>query len=415
MENKDTLQNGTAFWKGMSSDKIPPEGSKSMIFHTEPVAVHGQFHPIISENRDPVEKDADERLRKLCEKALRKRYGREQQGEAEKKLAWELAALRKKGMAPLFLFCREWMDEAGLTAWDICGRGNLGCSMVAYLIGITDIDPFRYDLAPEFFFGYDGEKDVDVVINIPSSLRKKVEETANIREGVFTVYRAGKNHISFFLHDVLEILRRLSKSTGVKLSDIPYDAADDAMGLFCTDKGIRRNPAWGDLRDFQSEYGRILMEKAPLKTFDDWVRFFCLIHGTWAWQEMGEAMWGKSGNELAIFSSPEDLFDACLRAGIPRKEAFQIAMTVKLGKASPDWYPEWRKMRKTMLDTGIKEQRVNACEKTRYLFPKAHAIAYVQMYRKAGWFRTHYEQEYRQVLEEYEKAGMKPVRSDIKY
>ena len=411
--HKDTLQKGTALLKDVSSDKFLQDDG-TVIFHTEPAAAHGWFHPIISANQEPVEKDVDECIRKLCEKVLRKRYSREQQGEAERRLAWELAALQKKETASLLLFCKEWMDEAKLTAWDICVRGFTGCSMVAYLIGITDIDPFRFELAPEFFFGYDGEKNVDMMINIPSSLRKEIGKAADIQDRVFTVYRSGKDHFSLFLHDDLEILRRLSKRTGIKLSHIPYDT-DNAIELFCMGKGEKQNPIWENIPEFQNKFIRTLIEKTSPKTFDDWVRIFCLAYGTLSWQEIEEAAWSKSGKSLDIFSSQEELFISCLHACISRKEAFQITKIVKLGKADSGRCPQWKKMRKMMLDAGIEEQSVNACEKTQYLFSKAHIIAYMQMYQKIGWFRTHYEQEYRQVWEEYEKAAMIPVQSDIKY
>ncbi len=74
-------------------------------------------------------------------------------------------------------------------------------------------------------------------------------------------------------------------------------------------------------------------------------------------------------------------------------KSFKIMEFVRKGKASKD--PEtWAKHKETMRDAGIPEWYIESCQKIKYMFPKAHAAAYVMSAFRIAWFKVHRPAEY---------------------
>ena len=117
-------------------------------------------------------------LERECREGIVRRYGR-MTDEARARLAKELGIIRDKGFAPYFLVVRDIVRQAPRT----CGRGSAAASLVSYALGITHVDPIRYDLFFERFLNPGRVDPPDIDVDFPWDERDRVLEWVFARFG----------------------------------------------------------------------------------------------------------------------------------------------------------------------------------------------------------------------------------------
>ena len=145
---------------------------------------------IPSKKMYPYIDNQDEILSKICEEALLKKYPEVTEG-IKGRLKWELEAIKKSQSAFMFIQIKEIFDRLGLKPFEVHSRGTLGTSIVAYLCGISEVDPIRGKLCPYFFLGIDGDKEPDIDLNFSEEIQKRVHQVAGEISGVGTVIKPG--------------------------------------------------------------------------------------------------------------------------------------------------------------------------------------------------------------------------------
>ena len=132
----------------------------------------------------------------------------------------------------------------------------------------------------------------------------------------------------------------------------------------------------------------MLVDTRPT-TFDELIRISGLSHGTDVW--LGNA---QSLIEDGIVTLTEaiccrdDIMIYLIKQGLPPNPAFKIMETVRKGKALKD--PEqWKKYVDLMKEHNVPDWYIKSCEKIKYMFPKAHAAAYVTNAFRIAWFKVH--------------------------
>jgi DNA polymerase III alpha subunit len=108
-------------------------------------------------------------LRVLCEKGIRKRYG-EPTLQIKKRLDYELNIIRKKNFSSYFLVVHDIVSRCPRT----CGRGSSASSIVSYLLGITHVDPLKYNLFFERFLNMGRKDPPDIDVDFPWDERDEV-------------------------------------------------------------------------------------------------------------------------------------------------------------------------------------------------------------------------------------------------
>jgi len=103
-----------------------------------------------------------QRLRSLCEEGVMRRYGKWTQ-EIRHRLDYELQVIRDKGFAGYFLVVQDIIGSRRRT----CGRGSSASSIVSYLLGITHVDPLKYNLFFERFLNYGRKDPPDIDVDFP--------------------------------------------------------------------------------------------------------------------------------------------------------------------------------------------------------------------------------------------------------
>ena len=132
----------------------------------------------------------------------------------------------------------------------------------------------------------------------------------------------------------------------------------------------------------------MLLDTHPT-TFDELIRLSGLSHGTDVWLGNAQSLIEEGVVTLkeAIWCR-DDIMVYLMKRGLPPDKAFKIMETVRKGKALKD--PEkWEGFKKIMKDFDIPDWYIKSCEKIKYMFPKAHAAAYVTNAFRIAWFKVH--------------------------
>ena len=137
----------------------------------------------------------------------------------------------------------------------------------------------------------------------------------------------------------------------------------------------------------------MLVDTRPT-TFDELIRISGLSHGTDVWLGNAQSLIEDGTVTLnEAICCRDDIMIYLIKKGLPPNSAFKIMETVRKGKALKD--PEkWAEFVALMREHNVPEWYIKSCEKIKYMFPKAHAVAYVTMAFRIAWFKVHYPLAY---------------------
>ncbi len=196
-------------------------------------------------------------------------------------------------------------------------------------------------------------------------------------------------------HDDPTMIRMLEDLTGVNArTDIDLDDPD-TMSLFTTSEklGFVNDPVLGPtgavaIPEFNTKFTRgMLMDTMPVQ-FNTLVRLSGFSHGTDVW--LGNAR-DLIVNKVATVDSTvgcrDDIMLYLMQCGLEPKMAFKIMEAVRKGKVKKSGFePGWED---AMRSHGVPDWYIGSLAKIGYLFPKAHAVAYVMMAFRIAWFKVH--------------------------
>lgn len=201
-------------------------------------------------------------------------------------------------------------------------------------------------------------------------------------------------------HTSPEMLIRLSEMTGVNLTDVPVDSPE-VLELFQPDAdgNVTKCAA---LPEFFPEETRKIVTVLKPTCFDDLVKISALSHGTGCWEDNAQILVEKEGHGINnIIASRDDVFEYILKLGVDRETAFEISDAVRKGIICRGRNTKWYLWKPLLIRHGTEDWFLRSCEKIQYLFPRAHAISYMIMNMRLGWFRVHYPEAFRQVMRQY--------------
>ena len=192
-------------------------------------------------------------------------------------------------------------------------------------------------------------------------------------------------------HDDPTMIRMMEDMTGVDAKTIPLDDKK-TMSIFTSSKvlGYENDQILGPtgavaVPEFNTRFTRgVLLDTKPEK-FDFLVRISGYTHGTDVW--LGNAkdliVSGTAQVDQTI-GCRDDIMIYLISRGLPEKRAFKIMESVRKGRGLPDGAEQ------EMRDAGVPEWYIGSCKKIKYLFPKAHAVAYVMMAFRIAWFKVYH-------------------------
>lgn len=189
-------------------------------------------------------------------------------------------------------------------------------------------------------------------------------------------------------------LRMMSLMTNVGIYDIPM-SDPKVLSLFSSPAalGLKENPLGFKtgaiaLPEFGTNFVQGLLEEAKPRTFDDLLIISGLSHGTDVWNNNAEDLI-KSGKALGmVIGCRDDIMNYLITMGVPNNISFKIMEDVRHGKkVKPDY-------EKTMREHNVPDWYIDSCNKIHYLFPRAHATAYVMGAVRVAWFKIYHPLEF---------------------
>jgi len=196
-------------------------------------------------------------------------------------------------------------------------------------------------------------------------------------------------------HDDPTILRMLQDLSGIDVTTLPMDdpkvlslpSGPEALGV--TSEQIGCETGTLGLPEMGTNFVINMLVKAKPKTFGELVKISGLSHGTDVWSGNAEKLIDEKVCEFKeVIGCRDDIMVYLSNHGLKPKDAFKIMEFVRKGKASKD-KEGWAKWKQMMIDAGIIDWYIDSCEKIKYMFPKAHACAYVMSAIRIAWFKVY--------------------------
>lgn len=196
-------------------------------------------------------------------------------------------------------------------------------------------------------------------------------------------------------HDDPTVIRMLQDITGINPTKIPLDDKMTMSIFSCTDAlGVSPEQIHSEVGSFGvPEFGTkfvrgMLLDTKP-KTFDELIRISGLSHGTDVWLGNAQSLIEEGTVTLdQAICCRDDIMIYLMKKGLEPNPAFKIMETVRKGKALKDPV-KWAQYVKMMKEHGVPDWYIKSCEKIKYMFPKAHAAAYVTNAFRIAWFKVH--------------------------
>ena len=191
-------------------------------------------------------------------------------------------------------------------------------------------------------------------------------------------------------HDDPTMIRMLEDMTDRDAKTIPLDDPE-TMAIFTTSNGLgfEDDPILGPvgscgIPEFGTGFTRGMLQETQPKAFDTLIRLSGFSHGTDVW--LGNArdlILSKTATVGQAIGCRDDIMLYLIQCGMPEKRSFKIMEAVRKGRGLPEGAEQ------EMIDAGVPAWYIGSCKKIKYLFPKAHAVAYVMMAFRIAWYKVH--------------------------
>ena len=197
-------------------------------------------------------------------------------------------------------------------------------------------------------------------------------------------------------HDDPTMLKMLQDMTGYDVRSVPLDDPETRaifkspapLGLPDDDPIIGKTGTIG-IPEFGTGFTRQMLVDTKPEQFDTLVRLSGYSHGTDVW--LGNAkdlILSGTATVKDTIGCRDDIMLYLISMGMEPKRSFKIMEAVRKGRGLPEGAEG------EMLDHGVPDWYIESCKKIKYLFPKAHAVAYVMMGFRIAFFKVHYPLQY---------------------
>lgn len=191
-------------------------------------------------------------------------------------------------------------------------------------------------------------------------------------------------------HTSPTIIRQLEEMTGINPLDISF-GDPETMSIFQGSEALKAERDYSNSNDgslgipeFGTNFVRGMLKDTLPSTFAELVRISGLSHGTDVWLNNAQDLVRAGTTDLAhAICTRDDIMIYLIQKGMDKLESFKTMEAVRKGKGIPEGVDEH------MREHDVPEWYIESCNKIQYMFPKAHAVAYVMMSYRIAWFKVH--------------------------
>ena len=197
-------------------------------------------------------------------------------------------------------------------------------------------------------------------------------------------------------HDVPSMIRQLQDMTGI--DPLKVDLTDrKVLSIFNGNEALNiKDPDYKfthgsyAIPEFGTPFVRQMLDDTQPDKFADLVRISGFSHGTDVWlNNAQEYIRSKQATMREVISTRDDIMNYLILKGVDNSHAFKIMEIVRKGKKdlSEEQVAE-------MKEHGVPDWYIDSCNKIKYMFPRAHAVAYTMMSFRMAWYKVYYPQEF---------------------
>ena len=192
-------------------------------------------------------------------------------------------------------------------------------------------------------------------------------------------------------HDVPTMIKQLEELTGVDVLKIPLDdpstlrifTSNETLGIL--DPDYKSETGSLGIPEFGTKFVRQMLVDTQPSTLAELVRISGLSHGTDVWVNNAQTLVRNGIADLKhVISTRDDIMNYLIQKGLPPKQAFNIMERVRKGKGLTE------DNETLMREHDVPDWYINSCNTIQYMFPKAHAVAYVTMSFRIAYFKVHH-------------------------
>ncbi len=197
-------------------------------------------------------------------------------------------------------------------------------------------------------------------------------------------------------HDDPTVIRMLQDITGIAPTEIPLDdketmsifSSTEALGV--TPEQIHSEVGTYGIPEYGTKFARGMLLDTHPTTFDELIRLSGLSHGTDVWLGNAQTLIEEGVVTLKeAICCRDDIMVYLMKKGLPPDNAFKIMESVRKGKVAGGKEKKWPEYIQIMKEHDVPDWYIKSCEKIKYMFPKAHAAAYVTNAFRIAWFKVH--------------------------